>query len=158
MKKDIKNKGFSLMEVIVSVAIITTGLVGLIGLVSFSISGIKPGKAKIIAVALAQEGVEIIRNIRDNNWLSYKNWKTNLEEGTYRVQYNQLTPFSYADKPLKIDNGFYQYDSGSNTPFTRTITIEYIAYNQIKVISQVDWQEKGKDNTIIFENWLYNWY
>ena len=33
---------------------------------------------RIVAAHLAQEGVEVIRNIRDSNWLSGSNWTANI--------------------------------------------------------------------------------
>ena len=80
------------MELIVVIAIILTSLVGLISLLSYSINGISPGKNKIIAINLAQEGLEVVRNIRDNNWLEGKrssiNWNDGLGSGNYRVEYD----------------------------------------------------------------------
>jgi len=157
-----KGAGFSLMEVIISIAVIVTALITLIALISSVVSGLKPAKFKLTAISLAQEGLEIVRNIRDSNWLFYKrapeNWRDDLAAGNYRAQYDELTLLSWADLPLKIDsNGFYQYDSGSNTPFRRKITIGHIGDNQIKVVSEVTWQEKGKSYTIEAENRLYNW-
>ncbi len=154
--------GFSLMEVIIAIGVIVTTLITLIALISSVVSGLKPAKFKLTATSLAQEGLEIVRNIRDSNWLSYKrvpeNWRDGLAAGDYRAQYDELTLFSWADLPLKIDsNGFYQYNSGSNTPFKRKITIGHIGDNQIKAVSEVTWQEKGKSYTIEAESRLYNW-
>jgi len=161
-KQKTKNKGFSLMEVIIAIAIITTALISIMVLITFSISSIRVAKSKIIATNLAQEGLEIVRNIRDSNWLSYKraseNWRDGLQPGDYRVQYNQLGLLSFSALPLrKNSNGFYQYDSGNNTPFYRKITIEHVADNQIKVKVEVNWQERGKNQIIQAEDRLYNW-
>lgn len=150
------------MEVIIAVAVIATALVSLITLITFSVSGIRPGNSKIIATNLAQEGIEIVRNIRDSNWLADKRtsdtWSDGLDSGQWRVQYNQLGLLSFSSVPLKIDgNGFYQYDSGSNTPFYRKIIIEQIGNNQIKTTSEVTWLEKGKNQAIRIEDKLYNW-
>lgn len=159
-----KEKGFSLMEVIVAVAIITTALIAVISLVNFSVSGIRGGGSTIIAVSLAQEGLEIVRNIRDNNWLIYKrapdNWRDDLGDNDWRVQYDQLGLLFFSNIPLKIDsNGFYQYNNGDDTLFYRTITIEHIPGDdtQIKVISEVTWQEKKRSRSLRAEERLYNW-
>ncbi len=157
-----KTKGFSLMEVIIAMAVIVTALITLIALISSVVSGLKPAEFKLTATNLAQEGLEIVRNIRDSNWLSYKrapeNWRNGLAAGDYRVQYDQSALLFWADSFLKIDNnGFYQYDSGSNTPIRRKITIGHIGNNQIKVVSEVTWQDKGKSYTVEAESRLYNW-
>lgn len=154
--------GFSLMEVIIAVAVIITSLVVLISLISFSVSKIRMGRSEITGISLSQEGIEIIRNIRDSNWLSYKrspdNWRDDLGQGDWLVQYNEPGLLSFANKPLKIDSsGFYQYDDGNDTSFYRKISIEHINNNQIKVVSEVSWQEKGKSYSFRAEQVLYNW-
>ena len=157
------------MEVIISVAIIVSALVVSIVLVSYSVSGTTASKTKIIATNLTQEGLEIVRNIRDNNWLVGKtgpddgqtDWRDGLGEGQWRVQYDQQNLLSYSSAMLrKNSNGFYQYSSGSNTGFRRIITIEYdpVDDNKMKVICEVTWQEKGISRSVLVETQLYNWY
>jgi len=130
-------------------------------LTSLSVSSTKTSRSKIIAISLSQEGLEIVRNIRDNNWLNYRrtalDWTTGLDAGDYRVQYNvsNLLPFSAA--PLQLSNGFYQYGSGTFTQFYRKVTIEHIGDNQIRVISEVTWSEMGRNYVISAETRLYNW-
>lgn len=150
------------MELIIAIAVITTALLALVALLAFSVSGIKLGENKLIATNLAQEGIEIVRNIRDSNWLSYKrtaeNWTDGLGQGQWRVQYDQLGLLPYGAQNLKINsNGFYQYDSGANTPFYRKITIAQPEDNQIKVTSEITWQEKGRNQVIRVESKFYNW-
>ena len=165
------------MEVIIAIAIIIIALVASVVLLSSSISGITTNKSRLIAVSLAQEGLEIVRNIRDNNWFdgntgpddgSGTDWRSGdpygLGEGNWRIQYypgpegRLLLPA--ADMALKIDsNGFYQYDIGTETPFYRNITIEYTGdINQIRVICEVSWRERGRSQSIQAETRLYNWY
>lgn len=157
-----EKKAFTLMEVIVSIAIIAIALVSIISLINFSISGISANKSKITAYGLAQEGLEIVRNIRDNNWLDHKSkvtdWRTNLAAGIYRAQYDSQLLLADNNVPLKIDaNGFYQYTSGTNTIFYRKITISNIDDNQFKVVVEVSWKEKSRNLTTSVESRLYNW-
>jgi len=154
-------QGFTLMEVIISLAIIIVALISVISLISFSISGIVENKSKITAFGLAQEGLEIVRNIRDNNWLNHKrtisDWRDGLESGTYRVQYNSVSLLSFNSTPLKIDNnGFYGY-SGTPTNFYRKITISDIDNNQFKVVVEVSWNERGRNLAMTAESRIYNW-
>ena len=155
-------KGFTLMEVIVSLGVIIAALVGVMALVTFSVSSIRVNKSRIIASNLAQEGLEIVRNIRDNNWLNYKrsvsNWRDGLASGNYLVQFDTENLLVFSSTPLKINPaGRYQYNSGSDTLFYSKISIEHIGDNQIKVISQIDWQEDGKSHVVKTETRFYNW-
>ena len=164
-------QGFTLIEVIISIAVILTAIVGLIGLSSFSVSSLGIVKSKVIAVNLAQEGIEIVRNMRDSNWLIYRDqidqgqsqlWLTGLNPGTYRVQYDSASLTANPDNPPLYKNsyGFYQYSptGGTLTPFRRTITLQNISADEIRVTSQVTWSEKGRSNTITVEDHLYNWF
>lgn len=162
MRLRTKNKGFSLIEIVVAIGIIISVFIGSIILISFSISNTKVNKSRIIAIGLAQEGLEIVRNIRDNNWLAglrdAGSWREGLGEGSHRVQYDLNNLLFFANRPLKINSsGFYQYDTGTNTLFYRKINIEYIDNNQLKVTSEVTWRQQGIDNSVGAETRLYNW-
>jgi len=150
------------MEVIISVAVITTAIVASISLISYSVSSIVSNQNKMIAIHLAQEGIEIVKNIRDTNWLLDKrgelNWRDGLDEGNYRVQYNQVSLLSFSNTSLKINsNNIYQYSSGSRTPFYRRISIVHISNEQIKVVCEITWQEKARNKSVQLESRLYNW-
>lgn len=162
-------QGFTLIEVIIAVAVIITALVASISLISFTVSGTMSSKSKLIAANLAQEGLEITRNIRDNNWFAGKtgpddgqpDWREGLGEGEHRVQYNTLDFLSPGSQVLKINsNGFYQYDTGTDTSFSRKVTIQYVLGDddQIIVTCEVNWLEKARNRSIQIETRLYNWY
>jgi len=151
------------MEIIISIGVIITALVAAVALISYSVYSIGISKSRITAMGLAQDGLEIVRNIRDNNWLNYKrkvsNWRDELNAGVYRVQFDTNNLLSYSSTtPLKIDsNGFYQYPNGNNTFFYRKVTLEYIGDNQIKLTCEVTWQQYGRNNSVKAETRLYNW-
>lgn len=69
--KYLKNKhrsGFSLIESILAVAVLSLGIVGVIPLMSAGLNEAMKSRDQMTAAMLAQEGIEIIQNIRDNNW------------------------------------------------------------------------------------------
>lgn len=159
--KHFKNKGFSLLEVLVAIFIISIGITGAVSLVNYSISSVAVGKSQIIASNLAQEGIEIVRSIRDSNWLENAAWDSGLDgcSSGCRVQYDSGALLSLSGNPaLKIDsNSFYQYDSGTNTFFHRKITISDISANEIKVVSEITWSERARSFSVSAENRLYDW-
>lgn len=63
----IKKKGFSIGEVILSSFVLTVGLVSVATLTATSYRQSLESRDMIIATGLAQEGVELVRNVRDNN-------------------------------------------------------------------------------------------
>jgi type II secretory pathway pseudopilin PulG len=153
--------GFTLMEIIVVMGVIISVLTSALVLITLTVNSTKSSRLRIIAISLSQEGLEIVRNIRDNNWLNGRrtalNWRQGLDPGDYRVQYNSSGLLNFSATPLMTNNGFYQYDAGSSTLFYRRITIEHIGNNQIRVISVVTWNDRGRNQAISAETRLYNW-
>lgn len=60
-------KGFSLAETALSVFIVSVGLVVIVNLMGSSLRSTFSGRDIVIASALAQEGVELVRNVRDSD-------------------------------------------------------------------------------------------
>lgn len=60
--------GFSLLEVIFSIAIITVGIISILTLFNYNLKAEINNKNKLIAIYLAQESIEIARQQRDNVW------------------------------------------------------------------------------------------
>ena len=82
---NMNQKGFNLIEVTVSIAIITVGLVTIISLFSNNIKNEIRSRNKLIAVYLANESVEIVRQQRDNNWFKGIGWMTGIPTGDVAV-------------------------------------------------------------------------
>ena len=71
-----KNKrGFTLLEMMVSLFLITVGVMGIFLVINRTLILMTPSPSKVIAAYLTQEGIEIVRNIRDGNWIEQQ--KTN---------------------------------------------------------------------------------
>ena len=60
-----KNKGFTLVETLVAIAIFTMSVVAMMVILGDSLSNLTYAKRKLTATYLAQEGVEYMRNLRD---------------------------------------------------------------------------------------------
>src|SRR3989344_4359334 len=61
--------GFTLLETIVALAVITAVVVGPVVLITSGLISFGFAKNKLIALNLAQEGLELIRAVRENNIL-----------------------------------------------------------------------------------------
>ncbi len=75
-----KQKGFTLPEVIVSIAIIVIVIVTTTNLLVSSIRANNSNINRIIAFNLAQEAIEGLRNIRDGNWMHNQYWRGSEKE------------------------------------------------------------------------------
>jgi len=159
-------KGFTLLEVLAAIFLITIGVVGTFTLVQKTITFTQVSSSRLTAAYLAQEGIEIVRNIRDSNFLKIHqgvggvSWNDGLTgcSGDCEADYNDLALVPYAGRFLKIDAGFYNYDSGADTLFKRKITITPEGTDILKVLVQVQWQERGRSYEVIAQENLYNWW
>ncbi len=100
MKSPPSTNGSILMEVLVSLFILSLGLTGGATLIIMSITSNQINKNRVIATNLAQEGIEGIRNIRDTNWLTYSSnlrecwlfWEDTNEDGVIDDDDEPCTP------------------------------------------------------------------
>ncbi len=83
ISEKIKNeKGFNILEVMISVSIIIVGIISIMGLFAVIAKNASDNKIKIIAAYLAEENIEIVRQIRDTNWLNgVPNWDQAIGNG-----------------------------------------------------------------------------
>lgn len=165
-----KNKGFTLLEIIVAIFVLLVGVLGAYSVTQQIISYTHSAANRLTAAYLAKEGIEIVRNIRDTNWLegSSNPWDEDLTGCGGECGADYLTPTNLdpdlnyydPDEFLKITNGFYKYsDTGTTTNFKRKITITGGGIEPLEVTVKVTWQEKDetKGPIKVMEN-LYNWY
>jgi len=155
------NKGFTLLEVIAAIFILTVGIGSAFILISQTLSATSLVRERLIASYLVQEGIEIVRNLRDKAWLEDITWDTYLPAGDYQADYlsQSLVPYD-PNAVLKIDsNGFYNYLSGNPTIYARKITIEKPeeSTSTLRVSAEVFWQERGRPHSIKAREELRDW-
>jgi len=163
----LSNQGFSLLDVIVATGLILTGVVAITALLWQITTSARYSADRFVATNLAQEGVEIVRSMRDSNWIGGGNWDNGLaggnSDGYYvafdaRPDQNVLQNCPAQCPALKLDPAtkFYNYTAGSVTKFIRTIKITNSGSNYIQVISDVKWGS-GEANKVTIEDIFYNW-
>lgn len=158
-------KGFSFIEGILAIFVVTVGMLMVIQLVSSGLSYAINSRYQATAVLLAQEGVEVVRGIRDNNWAqgedTFKGFPGN-NNNPCTVNYNSTVLSScnndIGNKALNLESGAYTHNSGLSTRFKREILISYLdgagdSTNKIgaataRVDSVVTWGTADFPNTI----------
>lgn len=166
LKHKKQEKGFTFLEFLIAVFVITVGLGGVFALVPLSIYQVGYSNSRLTAIYLAQEGMEIVKNIRDQNLInSAPDPWTGLTIGANYASYSDTALISCGAgcPPLRRDaSGFYNYISGGTTNFKRTISVANFTDSGggacLKVSSVVEWTDiKGTHNITAEEN-LYDYY
>lgn len=87
MSKGFTQKGFSLVEAIISISVLLVGVMAVVSLGIAMVTQARLTNTQVVASQLAREGVEVVRAIRDGNWLTAEdggggNWNDTLSSGT----------------------------------------------------------------------------
>jgi len=153
------NKGFTLIEILMAVVVIAIGLIGVYAIVPAIFQYQAVNLDELTASFLAHEGVELVRNLRDNNWLTSSEWLNGLLgcSNGCEIDYNDNALSAYQGRFLKIDdNNFYNYETGTASRFKRKITLVKQNDNLLQVTVEVLWD--GNGSPLKVQENLYNWY
>lgn len=170
---NLKDREGSLMiESLVAISITLISLLGVFALLSQSIALNKNAGQKFLATYLAAEGIEVARSIVDANYTAptYPNstsWNSGVNNGSFELSYNSdVSALALAKDlghlsttPLNFISvtGVYGYDVGRPTPFVRTVEVTNVSGNEIKVVSIVNWSERGTAQSVSLEDHFFNW-
>ena len=129
-----KGKSFTLIEVIIALFLITVGMLGPFALLQKTLAFTAITSSQLVASYLAQEGVELVRNIRDTNWLGRESWDNGLTECSSGCEFGSTL-----------------------AGFARKITIQEPTDDQMVVSVEVSWQERGRTHYVYAQTELYDW-
>ncbi len=136
--KKLNKKGFSVVEVLLSVAIFALLVTGLVGVVIYGQETSSVSGKRARAVLVAEEGLEAVRNIRDEDF-------ANLVDGTYG---------------LAVSGNQWIFSGSSDTTdvFTRAVTISTVDSSTKQVTSQVTWDQTAQRSGIAeLTTYLTDW-
>ncbi len=139
-KKHKSNQGFTLLEVLVAVAIFSVSILAMMSVLAEGIASTNYAKQKLIASYLAQEGVEYIRNQRDSYILSNPD-DTQMAWDDFK---DAVVGYTYPTDP----------DFAS---FDRIVHATLINTNEVRVSSTVEWTHGSVDKSVTFSENLFNW-
>jgi len=175
---------FTLLETLFAVFIVTTGFFSVFSVVRIGIGATTSSINRLIAVNLVQEGIEIVRNMRDSVYVADGDWNIVVDNEHLnrhnclrvvadsikdcRIEINDYRLLDQsADAYLKIDDDEYQYTLGNDSIFKRWVNLtrggglcSEISNPDdcIKIEVTVFWQEKGKNQMVTSEDYIYSWY
>jgi len=177
MSKQIKHAkrlraGFTVIEVLLAITIIIIGTGGVFALTARTVAVASANNNKLVASYLAQEGVEIVRNIRDTNFLKIREGVAlSWDEGIIlpgsvcatspfcQADYSQNSLSVAAGGPLFRDGvtNLYNHTAGTPTIFIREIKTVAVGTDKIEVEVKVLWSERGDGREVQAVTEIYNW-
>lgn len=164
--------GFTLIETMIALTVLTMLILGPITLATKSISYALTSQNQITASYLAQEAVEYILNIRDNNFLHIPSldWLEGLNQcfgawGCYIDVPNKIiNPCGGECPKIKYDSSgfYYNYGPGQDTIFIRKVKIKKIEIggveDEARVEVTVQWPERfGGQKSFTLQEEIFNW-
>lgn len=173
-----ERSGFTLVETMVAIAILAVALVGPFVAIRTSLIASYIARDELIASSLAQEGMEYIRSVRDNNYLNGRTWMDGLSNYSCYISaadYCILDPrlgdlhttpsamqqagtVPSAITPLYLTTGgIYTYGSGTATSFRRYVQLTSVNAHEVRVTVTVQWTTSGQTYSVVVTDSLQDW-
>lgn len=158
------------METFVAVTILIIAVTGPLSIFSRSISDGNFSANRVTAFYLAQEGLELVINKRENNVRGSGDWFDGFDvcsggceielEGTIKIRSCNID----ADNGCRLyltDDGVYTYDSSGNSPtiFQRSVTITPSSdpdIDEAVVKSELRWTNKNNLQELFLTTFIYD--
>jgi type II secretory pathway pseudopilin PulG len=159
---------FTLLETLVAVSILIMALLGPFSIAQQSLKSAYYARDQVTAYYLAQEGIEFVRAVRDQNYLAGTDWLVGIDAAcTGKPCIVDYPNFTYATCPngvcpaLKISNvgGLFNNANGDVSPFTRQIMLTPSPTNPSLVIVSVtiSWKSAGVSRVFTLQERIFNW-
>lgn len=167
-------KGFTIVESLVAIAILVVAVIGATSAVQTGLSSYTFSKDQITAFYLAQEGLEQLRNLRDENHLNELNWLAGIAQTAsdpcYFGQACTVSPVetsatirctSIGSCPfLREDTttGFFGYNSSwPLTKFKREIVLTSVNASEVSAKVTVSWSKGLVNRNFEARENILNW-
>ncbi|OGY22778.1 MAG: hypothetical protein A2172_01870 [Candidatus Woykebacteria bacterium RBG_13_40_15] len=157
IKKQIKIKGMGLVEILIVLAVVAVGFLSILSFLIFSRGVTFQAARNTKVTALAEEGIEAVRSMRDESWAA--NVSVLASGTTYYPVISSGKWSLSAINPGLIDN-----------LYTRTIVVSNVSRdandnisasgtndpNTKKVVATVTWQESGRSKSVVLTTYITN--
>ncbi|HQV64849.1 MAG TPA: prepilin-type N-terminal cleavage/methylation domain-containing protein [Candidatus Paceibacterota bacterium] len=171
-KININNHGFTLLEMLFAVIIFSFALVSLMTIAGKGVIATASARDQLVAQFLAEESLEVVRNIRDSNYINGSNsWIDGLTEcvdsATCDIEYVAnakpimvVCPANDCSGRLLFNNNgqFRPEPVGTATTFWREIKITSITPDSELVLeSTVHWRQKTINRSMTVTTRIADW-
>ena len=181
------SSGFTLVETMVAIALIAVALTGPFTAVQIALRDSYIARDRLIAAELAQEAVEYIRSIRDNNYLQNRSWLYGFSDASRDGCYGATQQSGYyctvdptsgdfnsagaSAEAMKENtgtttanllyistNGLYnQQGVGTTSRFKRLVRVYTVSTTEIMVVVHMTWTSGTKTYSSVLTHNLHDW-
>jgi prepilin-type N-terminal cleavage/methylation domain-containing protein len=179
MKNTHTRKGFTLLETLVAVSVLMIAITATFTAAQSGLSAAIEAKDQVVAFYLAQEAVESVRNVRDENAINTRNWLFGISETVSDPCYfgkactfdpptraftacpsgpGTCTNLRQDTDTQSLTYGMYGYTGGwSATNFNREISFTSISSNEVLISVTVTWTKGLTTRSFRVRESLHNW-
>ncbi len=174
------NHGQGLLETTIAIGMIVVGVLSIFAVGTGQLRAIRVSEDRLIAGDLAREGIEIVRSIRDSNWLQASSWTSGLGDASVLnggiltfadapdaqgsrwllvpgVAWDSPGAFLYHDGTLARQAVSPKIPQWEQMQFQRLVTIEPVSNDARRVMVEVRWGKPAGLFHVSAETVLYNW-
>ena len=158
--------GFTLIETLVAISVLLISLAGPLSIAVQSLNSAYYARDQITAFYLAQEAIEYIRAVRDQNYLANNSWLSGIDncvDTNCTVNFPDFTHdvCSGTCSPVLLNPGtnLFGGDTGDTTIYTRAVSLVTIPDTSDEVIIRVSvsWNSTGINRQFQIEEHMFNW-
>ncbi|MBI4276325.1 hypothetical protein HY629_00605 [Candidatus Uhrbacteria bacterium] len=178
-------RGQGLLETTIAIGILSVGVLSILSLGASQLKAIRAAEDRLVAGELAREGMEIVRSVRDSNWLAggttlwTQGWAADgpyyripsiaPDHGVGNVRWSLLGlpsgEFTLPGATVYTDGIFYRQaltiePTWKRTQFKRIITVTPVAADPVnarRVVVDVRWGNLVAPSKVVVEEVLWNW-
>jgi len=154
IRKDLRGQSF--IEAIVAITIIVTSVTSSLAIVQSSVTSARISGSQVIAAGLVREGLEVVRSVRDTNWLSNRSFEVgliqgsiktarpflNIADGTWSINFSTFGINDEVARMYILNQGAYvhantQPGNSSKSQFYRILTIDHICRDDSSGVERI---------------------
>ncbi len=177
-------RGFTLIETVVAILILSVSLGALLTLSAGGIFSVRYARNQIVADNLNQEALEYFRNSRDTEAIrgtTWADWVASIPSGCFNPDGCSIDPYTELEKVKECDGdcpqivfypfsegGFYGYENGQYpmstlgvdpvvTTYIRTITMDLVTPDQLTINATIEWRNGSARKSVSQGMLLTSW-
>ena len=162
---------FTLIETLVAISVLLLSLAGPLSIAASALKNAHFARDEVTAYYLAQEAIEYVRAIRDQNFLNNRSWLEGLDEtsAVSCIGVNcsvDIPNFTHAlcgatcpFLKISASGGLYNHSTGADSIYRRSFTISRVDAldEEATIMVTVTWQTNGLARAFTISENIFHW-